>query len=419
MSPRGEGRGRPKTGSVCFRLPGRSRRRPGDLRCGGPAAGTIVRVLRESRSSRGRASLLWDLGTNRGDPDDTIESAVLGAVRRRRRLRLHRARSGRPRRRRRTPAPMTAEQSVDWYQKCWGLFNDKNWDAFQNCYAPDAKESVDTGQPPAQGRAAPSRPSKPRWRPTPTSAATCSWSIHSGNRLVGVALWKGTNTGAMPGPDGKEIPATGKKFGFLLAHSAELDAGRSGVRADVDWIETGTLLGQLGLTEGHGSPGPGDGRGRARDRDREERRERVLEHRRRAAAVPEHQHARHGRLRGPARRLATCCTRSACRPTPTRSRRSPPRRSCSRRFSNAKITPSEVFAAGAYVVAIGTLEGTNDGAWPAMGITKKTDKPVKLASSRSSASWTARWSRTGSSTTAPPWRGSSDCRRTLTPRRRA
>jgi predicted ester cyclase len=47
-------------------------------------------------------------------------------------------------------------------------------------------------------------------------------------------------------------------------------------------------------------------------------------------------------------------------------------------FSDAKINPSEVFAAGDYVVAIGALEGTNDGAWPAMGIAKKTGKPVKL-----------------------------------------
>jgi predicted ester cyclase len=48
-------------------------------------------------------------------------------------------------------------------------------------------------------------------------------------------------------------------------------------------------------------------------------------------------------------------------------------------FSDMKITPSTKIAAGDYVAFVGNLEGTNDGAMPAMGIKAKTGKHVQGA----------------------------------------
>ena len=79
-------------------------------------------------------------------------------------------------------------------------------------------------------------------------------------------------------------------------------------------------------------------------------------------------------------------------------------------FGDVKLTASQVYGAGDYVVVIGTFEGTNTGPMPDLGIKKKTDKPVSAASSRSSASRTARSRRTGSSTTDARSRRSSACR---------
>ena len=277
-----------------------------------------------------------------------------------------------------TPAPLSAEQAVDLYRKCWGYVNDKNWDAFQNCYTTDAvKEAADTGQPPAQGRASAVGAVKTAVASYPDVRGDLQLVIHSSNRIVGVALWRGTNTAPMPGPDGKEIPATGKKFGFLIAHSAEFDAGRTAVRSDVGWIEMGTLLGQLGLSEAKVRPVQETGAAEpeiaiAKNDETESSNTAVVQllfqnvNKRDMAAFE-------GQLAG------NYVLHEVGLPADTNKKQAlASTKDLFKAFSDAKITPSEVFAAGAFVVAIGTLEGTNDGAWPAMGIAKKTDKPVKL-----------------------------------------
>ncbi len=277
-----------------------------------------------------------------------------------------------------TPAPLTAEQAVDLYKKCWGYVNERNWDAFQNCYATDAvKEAADSGQPPAQGRAAAVAAVKAAVAPNPDVRGELQLVIHSGNRVVGVALWKGTNTAPTPLPDGKEAPPTGKKFGLLVAHSAELDAGRTAVKADVDWIETGTLAGQLGQSKakvrpvmetGAAEPVVAIGTGSETESANTAAVELLFENlNKRDLAAFEGQIA-DGYVMHEIGLPADANKKQAIAST----------KELLKAFSDAKLTPGEVLAAGDYVVAIGTLEGTNDGAWPSMGIPKKTGKAVKL-----------------------------------------
>ncbi len=277
-----------------------------------------------------------------------------------------------------TPAPLSAEQAVDMYRKCWGYVNDKNWDAFQGCYTADAvKDSADSGQPPAQGRAAAVAAVKAGSAANPDVRGELQLVILSDNHIVGVALWKGTNTGPMPGPDGREIPATNKKFGFLMAHSADFDAGRTAVQSDVDWVETGTYLGQLGLSKAKVRPVMETGAAEptvviATGSEGESANAAAVQTmfetiNTRDLAAYEGQLA-DGYVLHEVGLPADANKKQALAST----------KDLLKAFSDAKLNASEVFGAGAYVVAIGTLEGTNDGAWPAMGIAKKTGKPVKL-----------------------------------------
>ena len=219
---------------------------------------------------------------------------------------------------------MTAEQSIDWYKKCWELFNAKAWDSFQNCYAPDAtSESVDSGQPPARGRAAIIETAKATVAPNPDVHGELQLMLANGENLLSVALWKGTHTAPMPGPGGQSIPATGKRFGFLMAHTVELDAGRTAVQADADYVEVATLLGQLGLSKAPVRKAMESGAAAptvviAKNDEAEAKNVAAVQ----AQLEAFNKHDVAGLA--DASPTTTCCTRSRCRPTRTRRRRSRP-----------------------------------------------------------------------------------------------
>lgn len=278
-----------------------------------------------------------------------------------------------------TPQPMSAEQAADLYGKCWGYFNDKNWEAFQLCYTPDATSegAVDSGQPPATGRTAIIEAKKAGLAPNPDARGDVQLLLANGNDLVSVALWKGTHSAPRPGPDGKEIPPSGKKFGFLMAHHAELDGGRTAVKADSDYVDFGTYLAQIGV-----SPAPAR---KAVDAAAAEP----------TVAIATGSADETGNVAAVQAMIESFNKRDSAGfegmladsyvlheiglPADQNKKQAiATMKELFRAFSDAKLTTTKVLAAGPYVVVLGTLEGTNDGAWPAMGIKKKTDKPVKL-----------------------------------------
>jgi predicted ester cyclase len=271
---------------------------------------------------------------------------------------------------------MTAEQSVDWYKKCWELFNTKAWDSFQNCYAPDAtSESVDSGQPPARGRAAIIEAAKATVAPNPDVHGELQLMLANGQQLMTVALWKGTHTAPMPGPGGKSIPATGKKFGVLMAHTVELDAGRTAVQADADYVEVGTLLGQLGLSKAPVRQAIESGAAAttiviAKNDDAEAKNVAVIQAQ--LEAFNKHD------LKGLAGIMADSYTlhEIALPADLDKKKELTSLIELFKGFGDVKLTPSQVYGAGDYVVVIGTFEGTNTGPMPSMGLTKKSDKHV-------------------------------------------
>lgn len=271
------------------------------------------------------------------------------------------------------PPPMTAEQSIDWYEKCWDLFNDKAWDAFQNCYAPDAtSESVDSGEPPRQGRAAIIENAKATVAPYPDAHGELQLVIASGNRLVSVALWKGTHTAPMPGPGGKAIPETGKTFGFLMAHTVELDAERTAVKADADYVDAGTLLAQLGLSKAV-----------ARKPVETGVPETIVAIAKNDAAEAQNVAAVQALFEAfnkhDVKALfdtygGSYVLHEIARPSDMNKKEAmASTQELFKGFPDAKLTTTEVVGAGDYVVALGSFEGTNTGGMPSMGL-KKNDK---------------------------------------------
>jgi ketosteroid isomerase-like protein len=269
---------------------------------------------------------------------------------------------------------MTAEQSVDWYKKCWEHFNTKAWDSFQNCYAADAtSESVDSGQPPAKGRAAIIEAAKAAVAPNPDVRGELQLVLASGQHLVSVALWKGTHTAPLPGPGGKEIPATGKTFGFLMAHTVELDPGRTAVQVDADYVDAGTLLGQLGLSKAPVRKAIASGAAAPTvviARNDEAEASNVAAIQSQIEAINKHD------LKAMAATMAdNFVLHEIAMPADIDKKQDLANLTeLLKGFGDFKLTASEVYGAGDYVVVAGTFEGTNTGPMPSMGLKKKTDK---------------------------------------------
>jgi predicted ester cyclase len=210
--------------------------------------------------------------------------------------------------------------------------------------------------------------------PNPDARGDLQLMLANGDQLVSVALWKGTQTAPLPGPDGKEIPATGKKFGFLMAHTVELDAGRTAAKADADYVEIGTYLAQLGLSKaparkvmeaGAAEPTVAIAKNDAEESGNVAAVKLLFE------IINKHDAAGTAALLADNYRL-----HEVARPADANKKESlASTKELFKAFPDVKIEPSKVFAAGGYVVAIGSFEGTNDGDMPSMGL-KKTGKKV-------------------------------------------
>ena len=274
------------------------------------------------------------------------------------------------------PPVLTAEARVQRYQDCWGYFNTKAWDQFGTCYSENAtSEDVDSGRPVVRGRAAIVEDSKAQFLAFSDRRGELQLILNNGPRIVSVALWHGTNDGAMPGPDGKPMPATNKKVGLPMAHLAEFDATGSSVVRDAAYVEEGTLMAQLGI-----SPAPT-----------------------RAAMSPTGAPAKVVIARNDATEAANVTAMQAMfvasnahdlkaveatmadgyklieigRPDDMNAKESLANtKEMLVAFPDVKFTNLNVWAAGDYVVATGNFEGTNTGDIKSMGL-KKTGKSVK------------------------------------------
>jgi predicted ester cyclase len=276
------------------------------------------------------------------------------------------------------PAPpvLSAEARVQRYQDCWGYFNTKAWDQFQTCYTDAAtSEDIDSGRPILRGRPAIIEAAKAQAVPFSDRRGELQLVLSHGPHIVGVALWHGTNDGAMPGPDGKPMPATNKKVGLPTAHLAEFDATGSSVVRDASYFEEGTMMAQLGLSKApaRAAMAPSGAPVKvviAKNDATEAANVAAMQ----AMMAASNAHDIKAMTAGMADgykmieigRPADMDAKAALAST----------KEMLSAFPDVKFTNLNVWAAGDYVVATGNFEGTNTGDIKSMGV-KKTGKAVK------------------------------------------
>lgn len=275
-----------------------------------------------------------------------------------------------------TPAVATPDQRAQWYQDCWKLFNDKNWDAFQNCYTEQAtSEDVGSANPVRRGRAEIIAFDKSRVAPFPDQRGDVRLILANGSHLMSIAIWTATNHGDMPGPDGKMMTATHKQIGQYLAHTIELDATGTKAVADAVYADDGTTMAQLGLSKLPARPvlaavGTPPTVVIAKNDDKE--RANIASFRSLLDAVNKHDLKAFGDAL-PDDYKAIDITESKDQ---NKADSIAALKGFIAGFPDMTLSTGNVWAAGDYVVAEGHFTGTNKG--PAMGMTKPTNKSVDV-----------------------------------------
>jgi predicted ester cyclase len=277
------------------------------------------------------------------------------------------------------PPPATADERGKWFKECWGLFNAKDFSKFSNCYAESAtSEQVDSGMPPLSGRSnIVDKNAKVFATAFPDLTGENELTIVSGDDILSVVLLKGTQKGALPGPQGGEIAPTNKKIGYLaVQHVVTSPDGRS-VAKERFIYDGGTFMSQLGLSPTPARKAMEQGWAEkpllvSAGTDAEKANLAVLGAY--TAAFNKHDAAAltatltddvvFSDLAAPADRVGKKEVVKSSE-------------EMFKGFPDAKIDQAVAWAAGDYVVSSGRFSGTNTGDMPAMKL-KKTGKPVNV-----------------------------------------
>lgn len=139
--------------------------------------------------------------------------------------------------------PKTPEELAKRYEECGNYLNDKKLDQFADCLAPDIVSEAPGGMPTRNGRDAVIATFKNEEAGFPDMKGEPVLTLVSGHTVIGVRLITGTNSGPMKTPMG-EMPKTDKKVGFMIGHILEIDdAGRA--KHSWDFMDFATMHGQL------------------------------------------------------------------------------------------------------------------------------------------------------------------------------
>ncbi len=149
--------------------------------------------------------------------------------------------------------PLEGEALAKKYISCVGMINDSKLDEFQkDCVADDFKVHM-AGMPDAEDRAASETYMKnmkagfPDWKLSPQLVMV------NGRTILAVELSTGTQTADWQSPMGKVIPKTDKKFGVLMFHKLTINDAN---KATEEWAfeDPITMMAQLGLAPKEAGP---------------------------------------------------------------------------------------------------------------------------------------------------------------------
>jgi predicted ester cyclase len=272
--------------------------------------------------------------------------------------------------------PNTPQGFAQWYQDCWGDFNAKKWDDFKKCYAPNA-----TSHQPGYGKLSVTGPdaivkaSQDFAKTFPDARSEGQLILVNGSHITSIYLLKGTNTGPLFGPDGKDLPPRNHKLGLFFGHSIETDSdGR--VVNEIGAMDGITLENQLGLLKMAGRPLVETGVPMPvvviAQNDETEKKNAETENaqlsawnKHDAAAVDGYEsddYVLHDLTEANDRNKMETAQMN---------------RMYWGAFSDVKIDSTSLWAAGNYVSVTGTFEGTNDGDFAPLKM-KKTGKKIAL-----------------------------------------
>jgi predicted ester cyclase len=142
-------------------------------------------------------------------------------------------------------AKLEGKALADRYMECTGYLNDNKLDEYKTkCLAADFKGHEADG-PTTEGADAAIEMFKGYMTAFPDMKGHPQLVMVNGRNILGVIHITGTHTGTMKGPMG-EIPATNKKIGMLMFHRLKINDEN---KAEEEWtfFDPGTMMGQLGL----------------------------------------------------------------------------------------------------------------------------------------------------------------------------
>jgi predicted ester cyclase len=276
-------------------------------------------------------------------------------------------------------APLAGKDLADKYTKCIGMINDGKFDDFTSqCIAADYKgHDMDmgdmSGAESIKNEFASLKKAFPDWKMTPQLV------LVNGRNILAVELTTGTNSGPLQmAPGAPETPATNKKLGMLVFHRLTMNDQN---KANEEWMyeDPSTMMGQLGLlpksappmrpatdTSWEGAPNITV----AADNDTEKKNletVKAMTDAFNAHKVPD---------------MMALMTDDAVESDQADAQDYKGKKDIEKdlktflgAFSDGKITVDSTYAAGDYVVELGTFEGTND---HDLGPMKKTGKKVTM-----------------------------------------
>lgn len=263
------------------------------------------------------------------------------------------------------------------YRRCWATWNDA-WDELAPCYEESiVSEEPGSGSPPWRGIKAVMGHVALFKQVFPDARGEPRLILLNGNRIASVARVTGTHSGAMRQAGG-EIPPTGKRIALDLAHLEEL-AVSGKAETELIFLDHATLWGQLGLY-------PGPHRAITQPATETASEPQVI--------VAKNDAGERDNLRAYRDRLASFNARDAERFASSlatevvwsdltfpddldKAGAIAWARSQWQGFSDLKLDASTAWAAGDYVVALGSMAGSQDGDLASWGVAK-TGKHVSL-----------------------------------------
>ncbi len=148
-----------------------------------------------------------------------------------------------------TPSTGTAgKDTANWFRDCWRTWND-DWRSLEACYDEAiVSEEPGSGSPPWRGRAAVLGHVELFKHVFPDARGELELVLVNGRHAAGIAIVTGTHAGEMKQPGGV-LPPTGKRLSIPVGHQLEIGASGKSVN-ELIFLDHAALWGQLGLFPG-------------------------------------------------------------------------------------------------------------------------------------------------------------------------